>query len=127
MAEHGGHQCNALLFEFTKTAEPPSIRFSGISKCSTAMRPSHSRSIPAALRAREAGSWTRGRGSRPAAHHRPRSAANGRLQVQLKLPTKSEIPCMTQTFTVNDRSSMAGIDAGDWVKFTTCRVDGETC
>ena len=49
----------------------------------------------------------------------------GRLYVRLKLLPRSKLPFTTQRFTVVDRTLLAGIAEGAWVKFTAKSVDGE--
>ena len=44
--------------------------------------------------------------------------ADGRLQVRLKLLSRSQIPFTTLTFTVRDRALLADIPERSWVKFT---------
>lgn len=51
--------------------------------------------------------------------------AGDKLYVRLKLLPRSKIPFATQTFRVTDRSLVAGISEGAWVKFTSKRMDGE--
>lgn len=49
----------------------------------------------------------------------------GKLYVRLKLLPRSKIPFTTQTFRLPDRSLVADIPEGSWVKFTSKHVDGE--
>ena len=49
----------------------------------------------------------------------------GKLYVRLRLLPRAKIPFTTQAFRVRDRSLVAGLPEGAWVKFTTERVDGE--
>lgn len=49
----------------------------------------------------------------------------GKSYVRLKLLPRSKIPFMTQTFRVTDRSLLADIPEGAWVKFTSLHVEGE--
>ena len=49
----------------------------------------------------------------------------GKLYVRLKLLPTSKIPFTTQTFRLPDRSLLADIPEGSWVKFTSKRIDGE--
>lgn len=51
--------------------------------------------------------------------------AGGKLYVRLKLLPRSKIPFTTQTFRLRDRSLVAGIPEGTWVKFTSRHIDGE--
>src|SRR4051812_27616860 len=51
--------------------------------------------------------------------------AGGKFYVRLKLLPKSKIPFTTQTFRLPDRSLLAGIPEGSWVKFTSKHIDGE--
>lgn len=51
--------------------------------------------------------------------------AGDKLYVRLKLLPRSKIPFATQTFRVTDRSLVAGIPEGAWVKFTSQRLEGE--
>ena len=50
---------------------------------------------------------------------------DGKFYVRLKLLPRSKIPFMTQTFRLSDRSLVAGMPEGTWVKFTSRHVDGE--
>ncbi|MDP4076535.1 copper-binding protein [Acidovorax sp. A1169] len=49
----------------------------------------------------------------------------GPLYVRLKLLPRAKLPFTTQRFTVVDRTLLAGIAEGAWVKFTAKSVDGE--
>ena len=49
----------------------------------------------------------------------------GKLYVRLKLLPGFQIPFATLTFRVPDRSLLADIPEGSWVKFTSKRIDGE--
>ncbi len=49
----------------------------------------------------------------------------GPLYVRLKLLPRSKLPFTTQRFTVVDRTLLAGIAEGAWVKFTAKSVEGE--
>lgn len=49
----------------------------------------------------------------------------GKAYVRLKLLPRSKLPFTVQTFRVLDRSLLAGISEGAWVKFTSNHVDGE--
>lgn len=49
----------------------------------------------------------------------------GKLYVRLKLLPRSKIPFATQTFRLTDRSLLADIPDGSWVKFTSKHIDGE--
>lgn len=49
----------------------------------------------------------------------------GKSYVRLKLLPRSKIPFTTQTFRVTDRSLLADIPDGAWVKFTSLHVGGE--
>lgn len=49
----------------------------------------------------------------------------GKLYVRLKLLPRSKIPFTTQTFRLAERSLLADIPDGSWVKFTSKHVDGE--
>lgn len=49
----------------------------------------------------------------------------GKSYVRLRLLPRSKIPFTTQTFRVMDRSLLADIHEGAWVKFTSRNVDGE--
>ena len=49
----------------------------------------------------------------------------GKLYVRLKLLPRSKIPFATQTFRLPDRSLLADIPDGSWVKFTSKHIDGE--
>lgn len=49
----------------------------------------------------------------------------GKLYVRLKLLPTAKIPFTTQTFRLPDRSLLADIPEGSWVKFTSKRIDGE--
>ena len=49
----------------------------------------------------------------------------GKFYVRLKLLPKSKIPFATQTFRLPDRSLLADIPEGSWVKFTSKHIDGE--
>lgn len=49
----------------------------------------------------------------------------GKLYVRLKLLPRSKIPFTTQTFRLPDRSLLAAIPEGSWVKFTSKHIDGE--
>ena len=49
----------------------------------------------------------------------------GKSYVRLKLLPRSKIPFMTQTFRVTDRSLLADIPEGAWVKFIARHVEGE--
>lgn len=51
--------------------------------------------------------------------------AGNKSYVRLKLLPRSKLPFTTQTFRVRDRSLVADIPAGAWVKFTARRIDGE--
>ncbi|RST52506.1 hypothetical protein [Variovorax sp. DXTD-1] len=48
-----------------------------------------------------------------------------KLYVRLKLLPRSKIPFTTQTFRLADRSLLADIPEGSWVKFTSRRIDGK--
>ena len=50
---------------------------------------------------------------------------DGKLYVRLKLLPRSKIPFTTQTFRLSDRSLVAGIPEGAWVKFSSRHIDGE--
>ncbi|MDR6861042.1 hypothetical protein [Variovorax guangxiensis] len=50
---------------------------------------------------------------------------NGKLYVRLKLLPGAKIPFTTQTYRLPDRSLLADIPEGSWVKFTSKHVDGE--
>jgi hypothetical protein len=50
---------------------------------------------------------------------------DGRLYVRLRLLPRSKIPFATQTFRLPDRSLLADIPPGSWVKFTSKHVGGE--
>ncbi|MEJ8848518.1 copper-binding protein [Variovorax rhizosphaerae] len=50
---------------------------------------------------------------------------DNRFYVRLKLLPSAKLPFMTQAFRVTDRSLLADIPEGAWVKFTSRRVDGE--
>ena len=50
---------------------------------------------------------------------------DGKLYVRLKLLPGAKIPFTTQTFRLPDRSLLADIPEGSWVKFTTKHIDGE--
>lgn len=50
---------------------------------------------------------------------------DGKLYVRLKLLPKSKIPFTTQTFRLPERSMLAQVPEGSWVKFTSKHVDGE--
>ncbi|MDM0078648.1 hypothetical protein QTH90_29870 [Variovorax sp. J2P1-59] len=52
-------------------------------------------------------------------------APGGKLYVRLKLLPRSKIPFATQTFRLPDRSLVADIPEGSWVKFTSKHLDGE--
>jgi Cu/Ag efflux protein CusF len=49
----------------------------------------------------------------------------GKFYVRLKLLPQSKLPFMTQTFRLSDRSLVAGMPEGTWVKFSARHVDGE--
>ena len=49
----------------------------------------------------------------------------GPLYVRLKLLPRSKLPFTTQRFAVVDRTLLAGIAEGAWVKFTAKSVEGE--
>ena len=49
----------------------------------------------------------------------------GRLYVRLRLLPRSKIPFTTQTFRLPERSLVADIPEGSWVRFTAKHVDGE--
>jgi Cu/Ag efflux protein CusF len=49
----------------------------------------------------------------------------GKLYVRLKLLPRSKIPFTTQTFRLPDRSLLADIPEGSWVRFTSKHIDGE--
>jgi Cu/Ag efflux protein CusF len=49
----------------------------------------------------------------------------GKLYVRLKMLPRSKIPFTTQTFRLRDRSLVAGIPEGTWVKFSSRHIDGE--
>ena len=51
--------------------------------------------------------------------------SGGRFYVRLKLLPRAKIPFTTQAFRVRDRSLVAGLPEGAWVKFTTARIEGE--
>lgn len=51
--------------------------------------------------------------------------SDGKLYVQLKLLPKSKLPFTTQTFRVQDRSLLADVAEGAWVRFRSTRIDGE--
>ncbi|MEJ8856314.1 hypothetical protein WKW79_17165 [Variovorax robiniae] len=51
--------------------------------------------------------------------------ADNRFYVRLKLLPLAKLPFTTQAFRVTDRSLLADIPEGAWVKFTSRRVDGE--
>ena len=51
--------------------------------------------------------------------------SGGPLYVRLKLLPQAKLPFTTQRFTVVDRTLLAGIAEGAWVKFTAKSVDGE--
>ena len=51
--------------------------------------------------------------------------SGGRLYVRLKLLPRAKIPFTTQSFRVVDRSLLAGLPDGTWVKFTAKHLDGE--
>jgi Cu/Ag efflux protein CusF len=49
----------------------------------------------------------------------------GKHYVRLKLLPRSKMPFTTQTFRLPDRSLLADIPDGTWVKFTSRHIDGE--
>lgn len=49
----------------------------------------------------------------------------GKVYVRLKLLPRSKIPFTTQAFRLPDRSLLADIPEGSWVKFTSKHIDGE--
>lgn len=51
--------------------------------------------------------------------------SGGKLYVRLRLLPRSKIPFATQTFRLPDRSLLADIPEGSWVKFTSRHIDGE--
>ena len=51
--------------------------------------------------------------------------SGGKFYVRLKLLPRSKIPFATQTFRLPDRSLLADIPEGSWVKFTSKHIDGE--
>ena len=50
---------------------------------------------------------------------------DGKLYVRLKLLPGFQLPFATLTFRVPDRSLLADIPEGSWVKFTSKRIEGE--
>lgn len=50
---------------------------------------------------------------------------DGKLYVRLKLLPRSKLPFATLSFRVAERSLVAGIAEGAWVKFGAQRIDGE--
>jgi Cu/Ag efflux protein CusF len=50
---------------------------------------------------------------------------DGKLYVRLKLLPKAKLPFTVQRFRVRDRSLLAGIAEGSWVRFTAKHIDGE--
>ncbi|KLN55995.1 copper-binding protein [Variovorax paradoxus] len=51
--------------------------------------------------------------------------ADGKLYVRLKLLPRAKIPFTVQRFRVRDRTLLAGIAEGSWVRFTAKHIDGE--
>ena len=51
--------------------------------------------------------------------------SGGKLYVRLRLLPGSKVPFATQTFRLPDRSLLADIPEGSWVKFTSRHIDGE--
>jgi len=49
----------------------------------------------------------------------------GKLYVRLKLLPRAKVPFTTQTFRLPERSLVADIPEGSWVKFTAKHIDGE--
>ena len=50
---------------------------------------------------------------------------DGKLYVRLKLLPRAKLPFMVQRFRVKDRTLLAGIAEGSWVRFTAKHIDGE--
>jgi len=51
--------------------------------------------------------------------------ADGKFYVRLKLLPNAKLPFTTQAFRVNDRTLLASIPEGSWVRFTAKHVAGE--
>ncbi|WP_369657252.1 hypothetical protein [Variovorax sp. V213] len=51
--------------------------------------------------------------------------SDGKLYVRLKLIPRAKIPFTVQAFRVRDRTLLAGIAEGAWVRFTAKHIDGE--
>jgi len=51
--------------------------------------------------------------------------SDGKLYVRLKLIPRAKIPFTVQAFRVRDRTLLAGIAEGSWVRFTAKHIDGE--
>jgi len=49
----------------------------------------------------------------------------GKLYVRLKLLPRSKIPFTTHTFRLPNRTLLADVPEGSWVKFTAKHIDGE--
>ncbi|MDR6455964.1 hypothetical protein [Variovorax paradoxus] len=51
--------------------------------------------------------------------------ADGKLYVRLKLLPRARLPFTVQRFRVRDRTLLAGVAEGSWVRFTARHIDGE--